>query len=213
MVTFNDELGCASATDEIEVDVLGQTIIPIIEARLPDGTILTSGSSIFSGNDVILTVTNVPDSLSFTYDWTGNYDPMTAQGEEITVSVSRADDGQPAPLSYTVTLTSDQGGCTFEARIVLIVEQSQVQVPDFFTPDNDGRNDRFRLFYNGIITDYTMIVYNRWGQKVFTSSDPQEGWDGTKDGTPQNADVYTYLAKFRQDGVELQEDGQVTLLR
>ena len=71
----------------------------------------------------------------------------------------------------------------------------------------------FRLFYNGIITDFNLIVYNRWGQKVWTSDDPDEGWDGTKDGTPQTADTYLYLARFRQDGVELEEEGQFTLLR
>jgi len=212
-VTFTDAQGCSSATDEIEVEVLGQTIVPRIVARLPDGSSLVNGGSFFSGNDIILSVTDVPDDLNFTYNWAGNYNPATASGEEITVSVPRTDDGQPASLSYTVTLTSDDGGCTFEARIFLNVEQSQAVAPDFFTPDNDGRNDRFRLFFNGAITDYTMIVYDRWGQKVFTSDDPLEGWDGTKNGTPQNADIYLYLAKFRQDGVELQKEGQVSLLR
>ncbi|MBB4078099.1 gliding motility-associated-like protein [Lewinella aquimaris] len=212
-VTFTDAQGCSSATDSIEVTVLGQSVIPIITAELADGTTVTSGGSLFSGNDVILRVTNVPAGLNFTYDWTGNYSPASAQGQEITVTVPRTSGDQPQPLSYTVTLTSDQGNCTFTATIVLTVEQSRVEAPDFFTPDNDGRNDRFRLFFNGQITDYTMIVYDRWGQKVFTSDDPLEGWDGTKDGTPQNADVYLYVAKFRQDGAELQEDGQVTLVR
>ena len=212
-VTFTDSQGCSSAIDEIEVEVLGQNILPRIEARLADGTMLVNGGSFFAGNNVTLTVGNVPDNINFTYDWAGNYNPATAQGREITVSVPRLADGAPEPLSYTVTLTAEGSNCTFETRIFLNVEQSQVVAPDFFTPDNDGRNDRFRLFYNGTITDYTLIVYNRWGQKVFTSNDPQEGWDGTKDGTPQNADTYLYLAKFRQDGAELQEEGQVSLLR
>ncbi|MCP9235325.1 gliding motility-associated C-terminal domain-containing protein [Lewinella sp. JB7] len=211
-VTFTDARGCSTATDAVEVEVLGQTVIPVITATLVDGTTVTSGAGLFAGNDVILRVTNVPAGLNFTYEWSGNYTPATATGEEIFVSVPRSS-GQPQPLSYTVTLTSDQGSCTFQATIVLPVEQSRVEAPDFFTPDNDGRNDLFRLFFNGQITDYTMIVYNRWGQKVFTSDDPLEGWDGTKDGTPQTADVYLYLAKFRQDGVELQKDGQVSLVR
>lgn len=213
-VTFTDAQGCSSATDEIEVEALGQNILPRIEARLAeDGTILTNGDRFFAGNDVILTVSNLPDGVNFTYDWAGNYEPATGQGPEIRVSVPRSQDGLPDPLSYTVTVTVEGSDCPFEARIFLTVEQSQVVAPDFFTPDNDGRNDRFRLFYNGTITDYTMIVYDRWGQKVFTSDDPQEGWDGTKNGTPQNADTYLYLAKFRQDGAELQREGQVSLLR
>lgn len=213
-VTFRDALGCTSATDEIEVEVLGQNIDPRIVATLADGTTVQPGGAVFAGNDVTLTVTNVPGDLTFDYSWTGNYDPNSGSGEVLTVSIPRTPDGQdPDPLVYTVTLTSEEGGCTFTADIVLPVEQSQVVAPDFFTPDNDGRNDRFRLFFNGVITDYTMIVYNRWGQKVWTSEDPLEGWDGTKGGSPQNSDVYLYLAKFRQDGAEVTQEGQFSLLR
>ncbi len=210
-VTFSDELGCTSVTDEVTVEVLGADIDPQVLITLPDGTVVPNGGVIFSGGSVTLEAV-VPGDLSFTYSWAGNYDPATASGQSITVNIPRSS-GIPDPLSYTLTLVSEAGGCVFETTVFLNVEQSQVQVPDFFSPDSDGRNDRFRLFYNGTITDYTMMVYDRWGQKVFTSDDPQEGWDGTKDGTPQPADVYLYLAKFRQDGIELQEDGEVTLVR
>ena len=211
-VAFTDALGCATTTDSVTVDVVGANLVPFVRISLPDGTLIPNGGTVFSGNDVVLTA-EVSNGPEVTFEWSGNYTPATASGSAITVSIPRSDDGQPAPLQYTVTAITGQGGCAFTANVFVNVEQSQVQVPDFFSPDNDGRNDRFRLFYNGSITDYTMIVYDRWGQKVFTSSDPQEGWDGTKDGTPQPADVYLYLAKFRQDGVELQEDGEVTLVR
>ncbi len=213
-VTFTDALGCSSVSDALTVDVLGANIAPVVTATLPDGTTVTSGSAVFAGNDVVLRVGNLPDNVTFTYGWDGNYIPATGSEAELRVSIPRTSDGQtPTDLSYTVTLTSEEGGCTFTATIFLSVEQSLVAVPDFITPDNDGRNDRFRLFFNGQLTDYTMLVYNRWGQKVFSSDDPLEGWDGTVDGTPQNADVYLYLAKFRQDGVDLQEEGQFNLIR
>ncbi|WP_116124456.1 gliding motility-associated C-terminal domain-containing protein [Lewinella sp. IMCC34183] len=211
-VTFTDDLGCSTASDGITVEVLGEDITPIIVATLPDGTTAGGGDVLYAGNDVVLTVTNLPAGQNFTYAWTGNYSPGTASGQEITVTVPRQDD-TPQPLNYSVTVTSEEGQCTYDASFFLPVEQSLVQIPDLFTPNGDGRNDEFRLFYNGTITDYTMIVYDRWGQKVFTSDDPQEGWDGTKNESPQPSDVYLYLAKFRQDGVELQEEGQVTLVR
>ena len=211
-VTFTDALGCGSSTDEVTVNVIGTNIVPFIRATLPGGALVPNGGTIFSGNDVTLTV-DVNSNESFVYEWSGNYSPATATGESVTVNVPRSNDGQPEALQYTVTAIAESGGCAFTATFFLNVEQSQVQVPDFFSPDNDGRNDRFRLFYNGIVTDYTLIVFDRWGQKVFTSTDPTEGWDGTKNGTPQPADVYLYLAKFRQDGAELQEEGQVTLVR
>ena len=214
VVTFRDAAGCASATDSVSVEVLGDNISPIIVGTLPDGTSLPSNSTVFAGSTVELSVINLPPDRTYTFDWTGNYEPPSGSGNPFSVTIPRSANGQvPDPLNYTVTVTTDEGGCTFEATYVLFVEQSTVLAPDFFTPDNDGRNDRFRLFYNGTITDYTMIVFDRWGQKVFTSDDPQEGWDGTKDGTPQSADVYLYVARFRQDGLELTEEGQVSLLR
>ncbi|CAH1000248.1 hypothetical protein LEM8419_01397 [Neolewinella maritima] len=214
VVTFRDAAGCGSATDSISVTILDDDILPIIQGTLEDGSIVPTNGTVFAGSTIELSVTNLPVDRNYSFAWEGNYDPTSGTGDPLRVNLPRTLDGQqPENLSYTVTVTTDEGGCTFEARYFLNVEQSQVQVPDFFTPDNDGRNDRFRLFFNGQISDYTMIVYNRWGQKVFTSNDPLEGWDGTKDGTPQNADVYLYLAKFRQDGAELQEEGQVSLIR
>ena len=213
-VTFRDADGCGSATDSLTVEILDDDIFPVVQGVLDDGTVLPSGSTIFGGNSIDLTVTNLPANRNFTFAWTGNYDPSSGSGNPLRVTVPRTEDGQqPAGLSYTVTVISEDGGCTFTATYTLRVEQSQVQIPDFFTPDNDGRNDQFRLFFNGQISDYTMIVYDRWGQKVFTSNDPLEGWDGTKNGTPQTADVYIYQARFRQDGVQTEEDGQVSLLR
>ncbi len=213
-VTFRDADGCGSSTDSLSVEILDDDIVPIVQGALADGTVLASGGTVFGGNTVELSVTNLPADRNFTYSWSGNYEPATGTGNPLTVTIPRVPDGQqPTNLVYTVTVTSEDGGCTFTDTYSLNVEQSQVQIPDFFTPDNDGRNDRFRMFFNGQISDYTMIVYDRWGQKVFTSDNPTEGWDGTKDGTPQNADVYLYLARFRQDGVEVEEEGQVSLLR
>ncbi|WP_168797433.1 T9SS type B sorting domain-containing protein [Neolewinella litorea] len=211
-VVFRDELGCTSATGQTTVEVLGEDIDPIIIATLPDGTTIGSGDSFFAGNELQLAVTNLPGGQQFTYSWVGSYSAGTLTGQTITVGVPRSDDA-PQPLVYTVTVTSEDGQCTFDATIFLEVQQSRVEIPDFFSPNADGRNDRFRMFFNGNVTDYTMLVYDRWGQKVFTSDDPLEGWDGTKNGTPQPADVYLYLARFRQDGVELQEEGQVSLVR
>ncbi|NJB85309.1 gliding motility-associated-like protein [Lewinella marina] len=212
-VTFRDEAGCSTATDDITVEILGEDINPIIIATLPDGTTLGSGDVFFAGNELQLSATNLPGGQSFTYSWVGSYSAGTETGQTISVTVPRTPNGNPQPLVYTVTVTSQDAQCTFDATIFLEVQQSRVEIPDFFSPNADGRNDRFRLFFNGTITDYTMLVYDRWGQKVFSSDDPLEGWDGTKNGTPQPADVYLYLAKFRQDGVELQEEGQVSLVR
>ncbi|MEM6772399.1 MAG: gliding motility-associated C-terminal domain-containing protein, partial [Bacteroidota bacterium] len=153
-----------------------------------------------------------PDGLNVTYAWAGNYTPAGGDGSEITVTLPTGQDSYPA-LNYTVTVSTVDGGCSFPAVVVLPVLPAAYRIPQVITPNGDGTNDIFRIFFNGDITDYTMTVFNRWGQKVFTSNDVQQGWDGTKDGTAQNQDTYLFLAKFRFNGVEFEEEGQFTLVR
>lgn len=88
-------------------------------------------------------------------------------------------------------------------------------IPELITPNGDGTNDRFRLFTNCPVEDYTLLIYNRWGQPVFDSTNPAEGWDGTNSGTPANMDTYLYRMVFRFPGEEgVQErSGQFSLVR
>ena len=60
----------------------------------------------------------------------------------------------------------------------------------------------------------TMEVWNRWGQQVFSSTDPTKGWDGNFQGTPAQTGVYAYLVKYTTTGNEEKViKGNVTLVR
>lgn len=88
-------------------------------------------------------------------------------------------------------------------------------IPELITPNGDGTNDRFGLFTNCPVSDFTLIVYNRWGQPVFSTSDPGQRWDGTNDGTPANMDTYLYRMVFRfldEEGLQ-EREGQFSLVR
>jgi len=68
----------------------------------------------------------------------------------------------------------------------------EVLVPDAFTPFSSvGRNDEFRVHYNSVKT-FSMIIYNRWGRKVFQTTRPDEGWDGRIGGRKAEPGVYFY---------------------
>ncbi|MTB51778.1 gliding motility-associated C-terminal domain-containing protein [Lewinella sp. W8] len=89
------------------------------------------------------------------------------------------------------------------------------EIPEIFSPNRDGTNDLFRLYTNCSPTDYTLIIYNRWGQVVFESTNPDQAWDGSVNGIPQNSDVYLYRMAFRYpnaDATEIRE-GQFSLIR
>ena len=72
------------------------------------------------------------------------------------------------------------------------LDLSKYPVPSAFTPNNDGHNDCFGLKYWGNITSLRMAVYNRKGQRVFFTTDPNQCWDGAYNGIPQPAGGYAY---------------------
>jgi len=208
-VAFVDDFGCGSATAATEVTVLAEDFDPQFIYTDVDGNQITET---FAGNTVILTAVNVNPALNPMYSWEGNLNPATGTGETLQVMVPNRSDNPPSSVSYTLTVSID-GGCEEQITRVLSVGMTVVNIPEVITPNGDGTNDVFKLFFNGEITDYTMTVFNRWGQKVFTSTDADEGWDGSKNGTPQNMDTYLYYTTYRINGGEETREGQFSLIR
>jgi gliding motility-associated-like protein len=105
-------------------------------------------------------------------------------------------------------------GCqdTVCQNIVARVAQS-LDVPNAFTPNGDGINDK--IFVRGYgITKMTWRIYNRWGQMVFETNDRTEGWDGTYKGSKQPKEVYHYALSVQYaDNTKEEKKGDITLLR
>ncbi|MGN6569765.1 MAG: gliding motility-associated C-terminal domain-containing protein [Flavipsychrobacter sp.] len=99
-----------------------------------------------------------------------------------------------------------------------VYNKCYLDIPNAFTPDGDGVNDYFfprQLLSAGVIQFY-MGIYNRWGEKVFeTSQTDGRGWDGRLNGNLQPEGVYVYLIKVRFAGSDTENlyKGNVTLLR
>ena len=93
-----------------------------------------------------------------------------------------------------------------------VVPYMSIYIPNSFTPNGDGLNDTFGAFGEAI-QDYRMLVYNRWGQKIFESSNYNQRWDGTYDGTkvPEGSYVYKLEAKGIS-GNTTKKDGTVHLI-
>lgn len=96
-------------------------------------------------------------------------------------------------------------------------EISTLYVPNAFSPDGNSLNDIFAP--SGIqVYDYTMMIFDRWGEKIFQSSAPNEGWDGKYGGTLCKEGVYVYKIEFKATNGEIKRQvqtrvGHVTLLR
>ncbi len=116
---------------------------------------------------------------------------------------------------YTICLTaSDTNDCSATVCKDIVADIVElIDVPDAFSPNGDGKNDI--LFARGFgVKTMSLSIYNRWGQKIFTSTDLKTGWDGTWKGIAQPAEVYGYIldAVF-ESGKTYHKQGNVTILR
>jgi gliding motility-associated-like protein len=211
-LTFVDAAGCQTVSDEVTVTVINQQFTLDILAQDDDGNALMPGDTIFSGSEVTFSASVEPATgFSYSYTWTGDGDPATGTGPSI---VTVAPDGsQGQNYQYNVSIETDPGGCQLSTAFFLTLIQAEYQIPNIFSPNGDDQNDEFRVFYNGELLDFNLQVYNRWGQLVFESTDPDQAWNGEKDGKPQPMDVYLYRTTFRQNGVDVEDEGEVTLVR
>ena len=109
---------------------------------------------------------------------------------------------------------TDVSDC-FSVQSVTLKVKPQFFVPTAFTPNGDGRNDRFLYqVQGGLKTIRYFKVFNRWGVEVFSSTNVGEGWDGTHKGKPTETGAYVWLLKgdtWLNNSVEAK--GTVVLIR
>lgn len=106
-------------------------------------------------------------------------------------------------------------GCTDTFSLMItILPEYRFFVPNAFTQNNDGLNESFFPRVMGV-RNYSFMVFNRWGQKLFETNDLNAAWDGTYKGDLCQQDVYVYLISYidEVDNKFYSHEGRVTLLR
>lgn len=87
-------------------------------------------------------------------------------------------------------------------------------MPTGFTPNNDGKNDILRPLLRGNVVQYKFRIYNRWGELIIETTDPNKGWDGTLQGKPQTSGVFVWMCAYQFDGEPAKaQQGTVVLIR
>jgi gliding motility-associated-like protein len=122
--------------------------------------------------------------------------------------------------TYRVAVT-DNNGCVSTASIDVFVScnSNNYFIPNTFSPNGDGMNDRFYVRGTGINRIQTMRIFNRWGQMVFEKrfanpNNAADGWDGTFKGKPADADTYIYMIDIICENAQIiTYKGDVTLIR
>jgi gliding motility-associated-like protein len=112
-------------------------------------------------------------------------------------------------------IAQDINGCLDTATIAITVNANLKDffIPNSFTPNNDGKNDVFKV-YGSSIREMHMSIFNQWGQQIFETRNAQSGWDGNYNGHPQQTGVYVYLIQVVfSDNSSITRKGTVNLIR
>lgn len=115
---------------------------------------------------------------------------------------------------FYVSYTSEQGCIATDSVLVEVQEEPYVAVmPSAFSPNGDGENDILYLYHSGT-TDVYWIIFDRWGEKVFETRDPDQGWDGTYKGKilAPGTFVHHFYVEFK-NSTSKRASGSTTLLR
>ncbi len=167
------------------------------------------GVEIIAGSSVDLEVINLPPNVT-SIEW-DNAQTLTCDD---CPNPTATPDG--SPTTYTVTVI-DGNGCISTAFIILTFpcRASEIEIPNAFTPDDDGVNDTFEpVMPEGLEMVSSMKIFDRWGEKVFESSGNNARWDGRIRGEKGTSDVYVYIIRvICTDLGEEQYSGDVTLIR
>lgn len=189
--------------DTVNVSVVPSFMLEILLE--PDTTRINAGESIMLEAYVPGTNTS-----NFTFSWLENNSTPSGNTTQIKVTPKTTD----STVTYTVTAVAPSG-CVQSTSVVLTIVQPNVKVPTAFTPNGDGANDTFGLaLVEGKADIEKMEIYSRWGQKIFSSNEPNARWNGNIGDKPAPSDVYVYVIFWRGgDGGLRAEKGEVTLLR
>lgn len=170
--------------------------LPVISIQ-PKDTIISVGHQV----QLRASITGVLDS----YHWVPAdqlEDPFTMEPTTIRLTDN---------TSFQLKAISDKG-CEASATVVVKVGRPLL-MPNAFSPNNDGRNDVFRIPPGVAMQLVEFSVFDRWGKRVFTTYDISEGWNGTVNGMPVDAGVFVYIITGSNEKGAVLAKGTVVLVR
>jgi gliding motility-associated-like protein len=200
-VVGSDEYGCFKDTGFVTIGVGRYPVVNLGEDQLlPTGALFTLRPTFTEG----------PIK---TWSWTPSKDLSCADCPAPTVRVRNA-------ITYIAKATNFFGcASTDSVSIKVFCENSQVFIPNAFTPDSDGINDLFMVRASGIQTIKSLKIYNRWGKLIFDRAnfepnDPKFAWDGRVNGIIGGPDVFVYIVEvICDDGTPYFYKGNLSLLK
>jgi gliding motility-associated-like protein len=237
-LNFNDTALCQGMTLVLDADFgTGTYKWESIPAQRDDQN-NTNQSTYFIYNPGFYTVTAkvghciFKDSLNVVFNDTLQLglprDTTLCQGETFIITPSVNTDDfiwQDGSRGHTFTATqtglyriTSQNGCgrdTADMNIVFEPCPCALLLPNAFTPNGDGLNDNFRPLHACDMQDFTMTIFNRYGEKIFFTKDPLTGWDGKLNDNKLNMGAYVWTVQYTKPSnkQQVQKQGTVLLMR
>ncbi len=120
-----------------------------------------------------------------------------------------------ATTRYYVNAQTENGCPAFDSVTVIVSNESLVDLPNAFSPGSGTSiNDKLMITKRGLVELKSWQIFNRWGERVFTTQDINEGWDGRFNNEPQPLGTYVYVIEaFTSTGKRFYKQGNVTLVR
>ena len=116
--------------------------------------------------------------------------------------------------NYNVCLnvTTIEGCADISCENLIVENEETIYIPSSFSPNGDGKNDFFKIYFTGLL-ELEIIIYDRWGVKLFESNTLDGSWDGSYNGEPVLQDIYVY--KLTAKGLindHIERTGKITVI-
>lgn len=201
-------------TSSVNVSTAGNYLVVVSIGSCTDtasfNVVVVSGPTATAASSIVI---NIGDNTTLTATGGGTYSwaPSTGLSDP---NISNPVASPQQTTDYCV-YASDANGCMDSACVTITVEINckPVYVPNAFSPNGDNENDVFYV-YGNCIEEMMLIIYNRWGEKVYEGIDPAKGWDGIFGGKDENSAVFTYYLTYRLiNGEKGNKKGNISLIR
>lgn len=201
VLSVHDTLGCPKPMND--------TVIVVVQP--PIHVFAGRDTSVVENQPLQLNVTTSDDGATMFYTWTPS---LGLSSTTISNPVATLTSGIDS-IKYTVRASIAEGCYGTDDIVVRVYNmRPDIFVPSAFTPNGDGKNDVVRAITTGIQKFEYLRIYNRWGQMVYSTSDPSVGWDGSFGGTPQSSGTYVYITQgIDYNGKVVFRKGTVVLIR
>lgn len=140
----------------------------------------------------------------------GNYGTFAQQNPSVTFQ-------DTGVYAVHLVVTNTNGCKDTVSKAIYVYEDFMFYVPNAFTPNGDGQNDEFKPIITNV-SNYHMIIFDRWGKEVFSTRDLNKGWDGNvkskiNNNVPTKQEVYIWRIEFSSKGKGAVHTGHVTLIK